>query len=216
MSTRPLLPKSDQPLDSYESRFNRAVDRELSKIRNEISQVGWEDVLADISTRPLPAGGNNPAWSTFRNGIYAYAFSASVLQEVFVNFHVTHNWRQGSKFYPHLHWALAVAGTGGQVVRWGIEYTAAIGHNQGAFPATSTFYLEPTVSTTQYQHMITEADDTQAITVPEVDSIVLMRIFRDGANGADTCTDPAFLFFVDCHYQVDRFLGTPNKAPQFY
>lgn len=173
---------------------------------------GWEDSLADISAGRA-IGANAPTWSTFRNGISAYAFSASTMKEVWVNSHITHNYRAGSKVYPHVHWSTTGTDTG--TVRWGIEYTAQKGHNQGAFPATSTIYLEQAASGTAYQHMITEASSTDAFnTNLEVDSLILMRVFRDATN--DTCTDTAFAFFVDLHYQVDRAYGTLNKAPNFY
>jgi len=215
MTRRAILPMPPGPPESYESRLNAQLNKEIGGIKDDLQRVGWEDVLSDIGAG-RGVGVNAPTWTLFRNGIYGYAFSNTAMNEVWVSIHVTHNWRIGSKYYPHLHWALNVAGTAGQKVHWGIEYTVAKGHNQAAFPATTTITFEPTVSETQYQHMITECTDAQAITIEEVDSVILMRVYRDPIQAADNVANVAFLFFVDCHYQVDRFLGTPQKAPNFY
>ena len=210
-----MLPLPSGPADSYESRLNAQLNKEIGDIKDELQQIGWEDTLADISAGRA-VGVNAPAWTVFRNGISGYAFSASQMNEVWVNVHVTHNWRIGSKYYPHIHWSCATAPTAGQKVHFGIEYTVCKGHNQEAWPASTTITIEPTVSAVQYQHMITECSDTQAIPITEVDSVILMRVYRDPTQAADNCAQLVFMFFVDCHYQVDRFLGTPQKAPNFY
>ena len=49
----------------------------------------------------------------------------------------------------------------------------------------------------------------------EPDSILLMRVFRDGGHVNDTFPDAVFGFNVALYYQGDRQF-TPFKAPDFY
>ena len=175
--------------------------------------TGWRDLVGDINIKGT--GANDPSWANFRNGIYAYSFSASAMKEVWIVYHIDHDYKEGSSIYLHTHWSTTGTNTG--VVRWGFEYTAAKGHGQEAFGATTTVYKDLAASGTAYQHMISEiaVGDVIPSTHLEPDSLILVRIFRDAADVADTCTDAAFLLTADCHYQTDHE-NTKNKAPNFY
>ena len=174
--------------------------------------TGWDDITADLSAGKA-VGANAPTWATFRDGISAYEFSAGTMNELWITFHIKHDYSEGSLVYPHIHWAPNTTSTG--TVRWGMEYTVAKGHDQEAFPASTTIYLESTIaSNKQYQHIVTEATDAQAFDAFEADTLILMRIFRDAANAADTFPDTVFAFTADIHFQADKDV-TPNKSPPF-
>lgn len=181
---------------------------------------GWEDLIAPIATGRV-AGANVPTWAQYRddgagsNGIYAYRFSATALNEVWLTLHVLHDYAPRTVMYPHIHWSPNTTSTG--VVRWGIEYTIQKGHQQGAFPTTSVLYLEDTVSSdAQYMHRIVESEDDNVIpaTNLETDALILMRMFRDGAHSNDTFPDAVFAFQLDIHYTKGRF-ATIGKRPDF-
>lgn len=176
---------------------------------------GWDDYTGEISVRGT--GSNNPSFTQFQSGLYAYEFPGSAMKEVWVSFHVRHNYAVGTKIYLHAHYANAAASPGAGDVRWGFEYTVAKGHNQAAFGAPTTVYVTQTCSTTRYQHMIAELSETDAIpsTQLEPDSLILVRIFRDATAPADTLADAVHLLMVDCHVQSNTF-ATKNKAPNFY
>ena len=175
---------------------------------------GWEDLTADLASGKV-AGANVPTWANYRDGINAYSFSASATNEVWITFHIKHDYAVGSKVYIHVHWSPNTTSTG--TVRWGIEYTAQKGHDQGAFPASTTVYLEETLSSNkQYQHFITEMTDAQAFSTNlETDALILCRVFRDGSHANDDFPDAVFGLTADIHYQVDKQV-TPNKAPPFF
>jgi len=174
---------------------------------------GWRDMTADL-TRVGGGGNNPPTWANFRDGIDAWRFGAGVLDMVWVTFHPNHDVVEGAPCYPHIHWAPNTTSTG--VVRWGVEYIIAKGHDQEAFPASTTIYFEPEITVNkQYQHIITECSDAQAFPMPEVDSLIMMRVFRDGAHANDTFPDGVFGLTADLHYQSTN-MATVNKAPNFY
>jgi hypothetical protein len=170
--------------------------------------AGWCDLVAQIELRG--AGANNPAYSVLTGGIRAYEFSATAMNEVWAVYHVGHDYYPGSVMYAHTHWTTTGTNTG--VVRWGFEWTAMKGYAQGAFGATATVYKNLAATGTALTHMISEVavGDVIPATNLETDALILMRIFRDGANVADTCTDTAFLLLADLHYQSDRY-NTLNR-----
>ena len=174
---------------------------------------GWDDYTADLSSGKLPAS-NAPTWGTFRDGIGAYGFAAGSTNSIFITFHIRHDYAEGTLVYPHVHWSPNTTSTG--VVRWGIEYTTAKGHQQEAFPSTSTVYVNQTISSnSQYYHCIAEVSDADAFDAQETDSLVLCRIFRDGGDAADTFADTVYAFTADLHYRANKIV-TPNKSPPFY
>jgi hypothetical protein len=174
-------------------------------------EYGWKDMLGPFSTGKV-AGANVPTWTTFRDGLSAFAFSAGTMNEIWLSFHPNHDVIEGELFFPHVHWSPGVSTNTG-VVRWGLEYSMVKGHNQGAFPATTTIYMEDTISADdQYGHRIIE--DTTGIAMPEVDSLIMVRIFRDAAHANDTFPDVAFGLMLDLHYRAGKF-GTKGKRPNF-
>lgn len=174
--------------------------------------MGWDDITADLSSGKT-AGSNVPTWAVFRDGIYAYEFSATLMKEVWITFHIKHDYAEGTLVYPHIHWSPTTTSTG--VVRWGFEYSVAKGHDQEAFPSTTTVYINSTISSNkQYQHIISEVSDTDAFDAFEADTLVLCRIFRDAADAADTFPDAVSAFTADIHFQANKDY-TPNKSPPF-
>lgn len=200
----------------WEEREFEAVERSISSLW----PVEWRDLIGNITLRGTP-GANSPTWEeiTGMTGMYAYSFSATTMNEVWITYHIDHDiyTGTGSKIYLHTHWINAAATPNTGDVRWGFQYTVANGHQQEAFPATTTVYVNQTCNATRYMHHIAEISDGDAIdaTSIEPDTLIMCRIFRDAANGADTCTDKVYLLLSDCHYLADR-AGTKNKAPNFY
>jgi hypothetical protein len=172
--------------------------------------AGWRDIIGSPTIKAT--GSNDPTWSTFRSGIYAYEFSASAAKELWFTYHVDHDYYPGSGIFFHTHWSTTGTNTG--VCRWGFEYTIAKGHQQSVFPTTTTVYVEQAATGTAYTHMVAEAASVSSSEI-EVDALILVRVFRDAANGSDTLTDTAFLLTADIHYQANTFF-TKNKAPNFY
>jgi len=180
---------------------------------------GWRDIIGDISVRG--SGANDPAFNTWIAGIRQFEFSATVMKEVFIVFHIPHDYVPGTDIHFHAHWsnAAAVPNTGNVI--WGFEIAWAQGFNQQAFGtltrtagSTSTVTVTQACPATRYQHNIAETT-AQTLTGLEVDSLVICRVYRDATAGGDTCTDAVFLHTADIHYQTTN-VATKNKAPSFY
>lgn len=206
-----------------------ATSGEGVKLDPDAPTWGWHDLLGDIIVRG--SGAADPAYLTYRGNVRAYFFAVN--DEVFLNFHVPHDYLPGSDIYIHAHWSQAAktkAGaasgtvTGGSVT-WGFEVTYAKGHQQAEFPATVNPTVAQSCSTTTFHHHIAEVQlsaatpsgtqiDSDSL---EVDGIILVRVYLS-ANGITVSSGsvPApVLHFVDIHYQTTN-IGTKNKAPGFY
>lgn len=170
------------------------------------SYVGWNDIVIDIIVKG--SGANDPTWTAFRNGIYTYAFSVTLMKEVWGVLHIEHDYKPGGQVLLHVHWSTAGTDTG--TCRWGVEYTIAKGHGQEAFPATATTYLEAAANGTPYTHYVTEMSVSLPVASVEPDSLILIRTFRDATHVNDTLTDVAYLLKMDVHYETDRF-ATKNR-----
>ena len=175
---------------------------------------GWNDYLT--SGLGLPKGGaNQPILKDFRNGLYQLAFTGvgGTAEESWVEFHILHNYKDGTKVYPHVHWSHNNASPSGDVV-WKIDYSVSKGHSGGIFPAPTTISLQETAEA-QYTHQIIETSEGNAIpaTNLEPDSVIIMRVYRDPADGNDTFEDDAFLLFVDLHVECDGRLTNEKVRP---
>lgn len=185
----------------------------IQNFNHENATGVWQDYLTSISTGKVGAA-NTPTWTAFgpTGTNFAWAFGINDYIQL-AGFHVLHDVKPGSLFYPHVHWT--TNGTSTNTVKWELSYTYAGGHNQAAFPADTVITLEQAGSGTAWKHMITEvATGVGTFTAPEVDSLIMMRVRRI-TNGGTENTDTVFGMFVDIHYLSDR-AGTKNKSPDFY
>ena len=169
----------------------------------------WRDMTTDLTGRGV--GATAPTWATYRDGISQQQFSKG--DEVTLVFHPNHDVQVGSKFYPHIHWSTNSTTSTGTVI-WCIEYSIAEGYDTDNFPASTTIEMTYTFTENkQYRHLITECSDAQAITMPDVDSNILMRVYRKN-DAADTFAGNVFGHTVDIHYRACKF-GTKGKRPDF-
>ena len=179
-------------------------------------ETGFRDLLAPLSNAGIPQN-QAPSHANFVVGTVTrreYGFVIGNLLYV-TPFHINHDVKPGGKAYIHVHWS--TNGTQTNTVRWQLDITRALGHNQGAastFTQVPSITLEQAASGIAYQHMVVEASEAQVLTLVEPDELIMVNITRV-TNGGTNNTDTVFGLQVDLHYEVDRHV-TPNKAPNFY
>lgn len=183
------------------------------KLDNDTPAYGWRDLIGEVELRG--SGPNDPTYATYgATALRQYQFSASAEKEVFVVYHVPHDYAPGTDIYFHAHWSNAEATPNTGNVVWGFDYSFAKGYNQGAFPALTTVTVTQACPATRYQHNIAE---TTAVTISglETDGLILCRIYRKAADAADTCSDAVFLHTADIHYQSTN-VATKNRNSDFW
>lgn len=176
---------------------------------------GWRDNIQQFSIKPT--GSTPPSYGQTIGNYEGYMWSASLLNQAMVDFHVDHDYAIGTPLYPHVHFRPLTA-LGG-VVRWGFEFTPSKGHGQTVGMAESTtVYVNFTVDAGNLgTHYVAEVDFANAIPATQIepDTVIHVRVFRDAANAADTYAGTVWAWQADLHYQFAR-LGTKNKSPNFY
>lgn len=178
--------------------------------------AGWADIVSELIIRDSAL---SPISTPYVGGIYLWQFPADDVREAFANFHIPHPWRPGTMIYPHMHFTTASNAAG--VVRWAFEYTWARRHDSSGqlkFPASQTIFVEFAIpANSANTHFVCEAPQNGGIdgTGLEVDSMILMRVYRDGTHINDTFPDAVLGITADLHHEVDRH-ATPRRSPDFY
>ena len=194
---------------------------------------GWKDVLGELTIKTV--GVTDPEWVVYRDTIYQYRFTnGAAVREVWLNYHIPHDYVPGTDIYIHTHWSQIAVDTGGAagvpgVAKWffDISYADGYGTAGGAadpFVTVKTVSVTQQASTTQYGHMIAEviisgASDTATTfdrTKFKVDGVLLVRLYHDSTDGDDTLDQSPFVHYVDMHYQTNGVMGTYNKNTPFY
>lgn len=173
------------------------------------NDYGWDDITGDIIAKGV--GANNPTWTQVAtSGIFNYAFSVN--DEVWINFHVPHDYAPGTDIFVHTHWM--VDGTDVNTVKWEFSTLIAKGHNQDNYPTTATVNTATEAPQgTAWRHMETETSAISSTDL-EPDTIIQMRVRRVTNAGTDN-TDTVFLLETDIHYQSTG-IKTKNNTPNFY
>lgn len=193
---------------------------DVGTLRRWQQHDGWRDLMGQVLVKT--SGADRPTFQAMSAipgaaSMWGYSWSATVLQQVQIDYHVDHDIKQGSVLYPHVHFRPLTNAAG--VVRWGFEYSVSKGHGQTTgFPVTTTVYVNFNVPANSLgTHFVAEVATAGAIpsTNIEPDSVIHMRVFRDAANAADTYTGAVWCWQADLHYQAQQY-ATLNKAPNFY
>lgn len=178
----------------------------------EMTFIGTATVWDDLRIEPIAkgTGSNNPTFGTWAGGISLYEFdnaTAGSEKEVWFNVQMPHGWKEGSTVEPHVHWLPKTAGTAGQVIRWGLEYSKAkIGT---AFSTTPTTVYGTTIVgggaiTTANAHLLTDFAGID-MTGDTISTVLVCRLFRNSSDAADTYTGTAGLLYIDWHVELDTF-----------
>lgn len=166
----------------------------------------WDDLR--VSVLRGTTGPNNPTLTTFISGIQLYSFGAAGSDQIFFDAQIPHTWLEGSEVRPHLHWSPGNS-TSTLVVRWGLEYSWS---NVGdPFPTSTTIYANDAADGVAYRQQIAQFAPIDG-TGKRVSSVFCCRLFRDGANGADTFTTGAFAISFDFHLQMSSD-GSVDEYP---
>lgn len=169
----------------------------------------WEDLRVPATSINLP-GGIADADRDTDNG--TLLFDAATDEYAVAVVQLPHSWQEGTSVYPHVHWAKTTSATGD--VAWVMEYKAykinEVGAGAWATLATVTTPVAGTPDTNQAEKHLISTFGELVMTGYEFSDILLIRIYRDANNAADTYGADARLLEFDIHYQIDS-LGSDGE-----
>lgn len=192
------------------------LDNNFTDLDNRTS-LSWAMIGSEPSVREASA--NAAQLSNFRDNIYQWVYLPNELNEAYLNFDVPFDYAAGTDLVVGVHWSPGSSTSTG-TVRFGLEFVYAHACGPGAssvFGPSQTIYINASQANgtpyTHYTNFNAPADNFPAAAVQQ-NMRFLVRIFRDGANVADTFPDPIFIIGTDFFYQTNRF-GTSTKEPPF-
>lgn len=174
--------------------------------------VRWQNLGGEIETAGIA---NAPVDRLYKGLIYVHAFSATVLQEFTVIFHMPKNYISGSPIYPHIH-ALPTTASSGDV-KWGFEYCWANEYDAVDIlvgpPATDQQYGSTTTCDATQDVAATHQDTNRVVEfctpllLPLIkgDAVIICRVFRDATDVLDTYPDEMYVTNCDLYYQAQGF-----------
>jgi len=160
-------------------------------------------VYNDINFNALYAlpGATAPDLITLNStGFKGYAFNGVNLTEElqFGEQEILHGYKEGTDIYLHIHWRPTTSDTGN--VKWQVEY---YWDNIDSTPGSNyTVSLVDAAGGVAWQHLKTD-EYTISGTGKLIGSHLLIRVFRDPTDSADTYAYDAVLSSVGVHYQID-------------
>lgn len=180
---------------------------------------GWDDLVSPMTIQT--GAPDAPTLTEWLNGYFLPEFNATNDLCVLGQFHINHRYKLGTMLYPHLHFSISGADTGGGVVRLGFRYTLARRHDstgQTTFTTPVELSLDFTIPAGgAITHFVAEVPDGFGIpaTHVEPDMMILMQSFRRGTHINDTFVGSIWAMTHDIHYECD-VASTPNRSPNFY
>jgi hypothetical protein len=166
----------------------------------------WNDIIMAFDSARVPAA-NAPTWASFVGNLKAYTFGVNDFVEVTAE--MQHQYKEGSDFEIHIHWA--TNGTDGtdRAVKWEVEYTIASMDNPQTtgvgevFPVPTVVSAEQVIpaDTPSLTHMYVDIADIVG-TNCKIGEIIKLRVRRIAAAGTAPSSDP-FGFQIGIHYEGD-------------
>lgn len=190
------------------------IDGQNTVIKTDNENI-WTNITQPFAIKAV-SGSGNPLFAAWRGNFQGLSFSATAMNQVWCDFHLGHDYAEGTPVYPQIHWLPLTTGAG--VVQWGIEWCYADGYNTDIFSNSTTILINHDVASgSQYKNMVSYVNDADAIALPDmkVGGVIKTRIFRNAAVAADTYAGAVHAWQGSMHYQKAR-LGTKNKMPDFF
>jgi hypothetical protein len=161
-------------------------------------------VTREAIIQPLPITNSAPGTVTVgpSGGVKSFGFDGGAsTEELFYHLDVQHDYVTGTNVIFHVHWTPATA-TGGDV-KWQLEYQWVEAGT--TWPAPTLASVVTAAGTTAWADK--RSDITISGTGHTYNSRILIRLFRNPTDAADTYAGDAVLTSVGLHYSAN--IGQP-------
>ena len=156
-----------------------------------------------ISAHVLRAGATPPTWRAYNGTLYAPSFINAATTDLHGSFELLHDYQDGSSMEFHIHWSPSTTNTGNCL--WAIDYS--ISNMLVQWPTPTTVQLAAAAAGVVRMHQYTTLAVISGVGFT-AGATLDFRIYRIGANAADTFTGNAFLHNVGLHYSKDKLGST--------
>lgn len=191
-------------LDTVDSFTSDNVEGALGEVG--LKAKGKYDDLPPFPILATTLGSTAPTLATFKGNIKQYTFDATT-DTVFGTTEITHQYKEDTNLFPHLHWATNGLEGQNKYVKWELEYS--IGKVNGAFSnavAINTGEVLIATNTPDRTHKLSEfsAINGAGLTIGTYICWILRRIVSVG----DAPTSNPFALALGFHVEQDTFGST--------
>lgn len=167
-----------------------------------LTETVWDE-LPPVPIIAARLGATAPTLATFVGNVEQYTFDATN-DYVIGATEITHQWKEGTVIYPHIHWATNGTNANDRGVKWSLEYT--IGDSAETFAGAATTVVDVTIplATADRTHIKSEFASTIDGANYRIGAYICWRLSRTAtahANGAPAA-DP-FGIAVGFHVEQD-------------
>lgn len=169
----------------------------LRSVSGKITSVA--SIVREAIIQPLPITNSAPGVVTVvSGGVKSFGFDGGAsTEELFYHLDTQHDYIAGTDMVFHIHWVPAT-GAGGNV-KWQIEYQWVEGG--AVWPAPTAASVVTAAGTTAWADL--RSDLTISGTGRTYNSRLLIRLFRNPVDAADTYAGDAVLTSVGLHYSAN-------------
>lgn len=159
----------------------------------------WRDFNFGVGA--LGAGASAPDLVPVNGtGVVLYGFDGNVTTEqLYASLEMDHEWKEGSVIYPHIHWMPTTNNAGN--VKWQLEYIW-VDKNHGAVGASTTITVTADAGGVAWDSRFTNFPTIDG-TGKTIGSQMMIRLFRNPADVADTYPNDATVITFGFHVEVD-------------
>ena len=179
--------------------------------------AGWRDYPFIIA--PPEGSLYAPTYAVWEDDFRLLVFAPARRTDGEGTIHLDHDYISGTMVYPHHHWTLNTNNAG--VSRWLFTWKFARRADSPTgiirFSAAQIIVVETAVpANSAGLHMVSEPATGSGMYHPDfdVDTVIMLRVTRDGEHVNDTFEADAFSICGDAHARVDK-IGTTGRTPPF-
>lgn len=171
---------------------------------------GTYDDLPPVPLLLSKVSANTPTLEVFKGNIYQYTFDATN-DEVFGATEITHQYKEGTSIYPHIHWASNGLEVTNRYVKWQLDYSIGKPHDSG-FSNQVTLSTEDVIPANSFDrsHFITELSPISGTGIT-IGTYICWRLRRIASTGLAPTNNP-FGLAVGFHVEQDTFGSATRSA----
>lgn len=176
----------------------------------DFTGLGHTGTLAGTVGIPVFAAGSGIVVAGITAEVWANFFETGKRQEVHFDKQIPHKWQIGSELRLHLHYTPMAAGT--FVV--GLSLLISTHPATGIWPAGPTGYTVAVVvapGDVGKPRIVAIGTYVTGGGLASISSQVVARLYRDGADPADTLAGDVVFHEWDIHYRADDFIGSVSE-----
>lgn len=189
-----LDPITETVVVKYFNSFDRNFDAPLP--------LGWKMIQSPLTYQI--ADTDTPIWIKLSDKRGVYSFPDDKDKTVNILLPLPRDYKIGTKIYPAIHWAPASISSG--ISKWDIEYIISNPYIQNSLIDKTPIIIPIDMkgSGQLYKHRLAVVDEAHGFIVNEEDSIINLRLTRNGQLSTDTFIGDIITLSLALIYQSEN------------